>query len=194
MVEMMAILFGAFGAAMIAGTAYLNARKAGESFDPFKFAQTVILGAFVGGVMGFSGIAVSAGTVEVQMTSYAFLGGGITIFLENIAKIFYRKPTTTTITTATVVTPAIIPVKRPGFVLPRDGSKLMDAADGFWIRMAFDTRDNTRDTVPDDQNYQLMSPDGKYATIGDKDEIIYLGNSSEAAGYRANYKKMMDPV
>ena len=187
------------GAAMIAGTAYLNARKAGESFDPFKFAQTVVLGAFVGGVMGFSGIAVSAGTVEVQMASYSFLGGGITIFLENVAKVFYRKPVATTTTAAIASTliaaPAVpVPQTRPGFVLPRDGSKLMDAADGFWIRMALDNRDTTRSTVPDDQNYQLMSPDGRYGTVGDKDEIIYLGNSPEAAGYRANYKKMMDPV
>jgi hypothetical protein len=92
----------------------------------------------------------------------------------------------TLITGGKVVTNVIAPAataKRPGYELPRDGSILQQGKDGWYVRI---NPSPEAATLPDDKCYQLVSPSGWF-TSGNKDTIIYLATSEDAAGYRKRY-------
>lgn len=185
--EFQTAIMGAIGAAVIAATGYLKARVAGESFNLPKFAQTTIIGAIAGFTLGMTGVTITDQNVEVQMASYAFLGGGIAVVLENIYKYFYRaKTATSTVTAAAPITdaykdaPLVVSSGTPGFIIPRDGKKLYDGLDGWWVRI---NPSPEAATLPDDKCYQAVSAHGTVWS-GDKDTIKYLVSSPDAAGWR----------
>ena len=68
-----------------------------------------------------------------------------------------------------------------GFVLPRDGGKIADGLDGWWIRL---NPSPEAATLPDDKCYQAVSPKGNFHS-GDKATIEYLVSSPDAAGWRS---------
>jgi hypothetical protein len=106
--DFMTAIMGAGGAAVIAASAYLKARGAGEPLEPAKFIQTVVIGAISGFALGMTGIKITDQNVEVQMAAYAFLGGGIAIVIENVGKYLYRpKVPVTTVGSPVIVTPAV---------------------------------------------------------------------------------------
>jgi len=169
--EYMTAIYGAAGAAIIAATGYLKARGEGDVFEPVKFIQTVIIGAVAGFTLGLTGVQISDSNVAAQMGSYAFLGGGIAIFIENIGKYFYR------LKVPALGTPVVVPVG----VIPRDGKKLYDGVDGWWVRI---NPSPEAASLPDDKCYQAVSPKGTYWS-GDKDTIKYLVSDPASAGWRS---------
>lgn len=182
--EFQTAIMGAIGAAVIAASGYLKARGEGEAFNFPKFAQTAIIGAIAGFTLGMSGVTITDQNVEVQMASYAFLGGGIAVLIENVGKYFYRGQSTTATSTipstATQDAPLVVSTGTPGFIIPRDGKKLYDGLDGWWVRI---NPSPEAATIPDDKCYQAVSAHGTVWS-GDKDTIKYLVSSSEASGWR----------
>lgn len=74
---------GILSSVFIAGAGYFKAREE-ENFDVAKFGKTLILGAVVGGIVGYTGMAPDA---VVALPLYA----GISTFVENLIKGVLRR-------------------------------------------------------------------------------------------------------
>lgn len=70
-----------------------------------------------------------------------------------------------------------------GFILPRDGSKIMTGLDGWYARI---NPSPEAATIPDDKAYQAVSPAGKFYS-GNRETVIYLITSPDAAGWRTRF-------
>ena len=171
---------------------YYKGLKQGEAFNVQKCLETVVLVVLLTATGLMSGIVVTAewisnllgtlgqnpATITAIITAFIAL---IDQFVKNGGRIV------TAATTGVIKTEqakaslpeATIPAK-PGFVLPRDGRTIMEGKDGFWLRQCANP---DRANVPDDQNYQWVSPTGKTG-VGDKEAMIYLITSLDAEGWR----------
>jgi hypothetical protein len=167
--SIVSILLTVIVTAIIGGMKYYE-RKYGtnpEAWDMQKFGMLIVVAVVVmlveyglGNAITFPGEDIIADGLALFGTAYALLTGGK--LAVNVA----------------------LPVgKRPGFELPRDGSILQQGKDGWYVRI---NPSPEAATLPDDKCYQLVSPTGWF-TSGNKDAIIYLATSDDAAGYRKRY-------
>jgi len=68
------VLEGVAYAAIYAVIWFARRRQSdGESFDPHKFAATVVLGAVIGGALAIAGDPLNQATVETKLVAYAGL-------------------------------------------------------------------------------------------------------------------------
>jgi hypothetical protein len=97
--------------------------------------------------------------------------------------------TIATATTQTAISNAVIEAnERPkvaatGFIMPRDGKYIAAGLDGWNVRL---NPSPEAATLPDDKAYQAVSPRGALWS-GDKDTVMYLVSSPDAAGWRARF-------
>jgi len=127
-----------------------------------------------------------------EVTLNTFFAALTALILAIIA--WYNKQRTTaavqtaTAATQTAMTNAVMaaatqpaaPASAAGFLLPRDGSKLLNGLDGWYARL---NPSPQAATLPDEKCWQAVSPKGNFHS-GDKDTIIYLITNADAAGWR----------
>ena len=77
--------------------------------------------------------------------------------------------------------PVVTSTPAPGFVIARDGEKLVEGLDGWYARL---NPSPEAASMPDDRAWQAVSIRG-VTHNGNKDVIIYLITSPDAAGWRA---------
>lgn len=82
---MVEIIYGIIAAIIYALLGFIKSE--GESFDPFKFTKTIIIGAIIGVIMSITGIPITEQSVAEQITAY----GGLIIVVDYILKIIWRK-------------------------------------------------------------------------------------------------------
>lgn len=191
----MPIIVIAFG--LFAGGMYVYRKMtAGEAFSWEKFLPTMGLGALASVILYLAaGALPSLDAIFAQIESLAPGGApSLTVILAALLAI-YNQISKGTAPTATVNTPAeqaatieqpkagapiVVSSGTPGFIIPRDGKKLYDGQDGWWVRI---NPSPEAATLPDDKCYQAVSAHGTVWS-GDKDTIKYLVSSPDAAGWR----------
>lgn len=130
-----------------------------------------------------------------ESTLNTVLSALIALILAIIA--WYNKQRTTaavqtaTAATQTAMTNAVmaaatapaVQVSGPGYELPRDGAKILQGLDGWWVRI---NPSPQAASLPDDKAYQAVSSKGNFWS-GDKETILYLVTNPDAAGWRVRY-------
>jgi len=83
------VLLAIIAAIMYAGTQFIKKNldpDKPQEFDGGKFGATIVIGAGVGLISGYTGIIPSESMVMVQLVAYS----GMTAIIENVLKIAYR--------------------------------------------------------------------------------------------------------
>jgi hypothetical protein len=156
-------------------------------WDPIKYIQIFAAAAIVSIVLYLASGALTTATIDQITQALALLGGSVLTILgyktaKNVsANGALINPAIKPAATAFAPEPA--PAVIPGFELPRDGRKIMDGLDGWWVRL---NPSDEAATLPDDKAYQAISVNVKIWS-GDKDTVIYLVTNPDAAGWRKRF-------
>jgi hypothetical protein len=166
----------------------------GQTFDMERYAKTLgyvailALGSYVatGLVPDFAAILAQLeqgipNAQEILALATAVLFGVVNFFLKKTAPPVPAQVAKPSFVPMAEPAPVIPTSSRPGFTLTRDGKIIIQGADGWGARI---NADPIMANIPDDKNYQIVSPTGRIFQA-DKETAIFLVSSPEAASWRA---------
>ena len=184
--QIMPMLIPAAIAAGYWAIGWIESKGYGEPFNLNATLRTLFVGIAVAFVQALAGVVVGPTTITT-------LAGFDSLLIIAVSKILNKVSATPLLpastakpissVTAAKPAPAAPITGTPGFVLPRDGKAILNGSDGWTVRI---NPSPEAATIPDDKAYQAVSPKGTLWS-GDKDTVLYLVTSPDAARWRSKF-------